>query len=163
MISSRLVAAGSPSKAAWASRRELARPRRAFAQAQLAQFRGALLALAAVTEAMFDLALDLDREHAHHLAHVLAQIVTVEIGTAKVTGIHEIQHQAEDIDDGVARRQIVLGDVQCARIGLVTAEQLQREPLQRVALRFGRSAHVQATACIFSTSSNSPSNSGPLK
>ena len=115
---------------------------------------------------MLDLTLDFHRQQAHDLAHVLAEIVAVQITPAEVARVHQVEHQVQHLDDGLARRQILLRDVQPPWIGLIAAEQIERQLLERggLWLHAGGGVHGrQATACIFSTSSKSPSNSGPLK
>ena len=112
------------------------------------------VALLSIAQAVVHFALDFRRERRHRLRNMCREILRVEVTPAEVAGIHQIEHGFQDLDDGLARRQKTVRDAPRPLVAQIAVEQFLDERLRHAR---------QATACIFSTSSKSPSNRAPDK
>ncbi len=124
--------------------RQLVRPRRAFAE-----LRRNRIALAPIAKALLYFVFKPRRQPGQHVRHVRAQVVGIKVLAPEVTGIHEVEHRGQNLDDALARGQIAMRDAPAALIAQVAAKQLASEVGKRAGLRHCFRLGVHAgLACI---------------
>ncbi len=73
------------------------RTRRAFAE-----LRRDRIALAPVTQALFNFVFKPRHQLGQHALYMRIQVVDIEILAPKIAGIHQIEHRGQDLDDALA-------------------------------------------------------------
>ena len=93
------------------------RPRRTFVRLH------GTLTIPSVAEAVLDLLLELGRETVDEFRNVLRKTFGARLARAEISRIHEIEHEAQYLDDRLARWQVALADVERARIRRIGCKQ----------------------------------------
>ena len=91
---------------------------------------------------------------------MVLEVLVGEVLPSDVARVEELQQQADDLEDLVARRQEAAVDVLAAAVAAVARDHSVDEPLETGYLL---GAHATGVACIFSTSAKRPSKSAPLR
>ena len=126
--------------------------------AALAAAPGGVAALQVMAQALGDLGFEARTQVRDPGGDVRGKVLFVEVAAAEVARVQQRQQILEDPRDLILGRQAARREGDGARLDPVARDQLVGQPVGS-----GSNAHrqPQATACIFSTSTNRPSNSAP--